>query len=241
MSNEIIDVKTLFGSWPKRLIDVSPDDLVASLRAHDIGRAITLSTSAALYDEQSGNQETWSQCRSRPELIPACTLHPHNYLGSELSVAALAEQGFRIFRFLNRLEGYSLDLYCVRALMRDLAKAGMPCIVDAASLDDPHRIARLTADTGVTAIITGLGYTFEAEVIALAKDYPHTFFDAGRLTSPDGIALFCREVGAHRLVYGSDFPFDDTFPSLLLLQHADIGDAERTRIAYENIEEMLSL
>jgi len=107
------------------------------------------------------------------ELIPAATLHPHNYLRSERSVAALAEQGFRIFRFLNRLEGYSLNLYCVRALMRDLAKAGLPCIVDAAAMDDPYRVARLTADTGVTAIVTGLGYTFEAEAIALANRQAH--------------------------------------------------------------------
>ncbi len=241
MPNDIIDVKTLFGSWPKQPIDVGPDDVIANLRAHGIGRAITLSTAAALYDEASGNQDTWRECESRPELIPAATLHPHNYLRSERSVAALAEQGFRIFRFLNRLEGYSLNLYCVRALMRDLAKAGLPCIVDAAAMDDPYRVARLTADTGVTAIVTGLGYTFEAEAIALAKDYPHIYFDAGRLTSPDGISLFCREVGAQRLVFGSDFPFDDTLPSLLLLQQADITESERHRIASGNIEELLSL
>lgn len=241
MPNDILDVKTLFGSWPKRPLDISPDELVASLRSHGIGRAITLSTAAALYDERSGNEETWAQCESRPELIPACTLHPSNYLASEQSVAALAERGFRVFRFLNRLEGYSLGLYCVRQLMHDLAEVGMPCIVDAGSLDDPHRIARLTADTGATAVITGLGYTFEAEVIALAKDYPRTYFDAGRLTSPDGIALFCREVGAHRLVFGSDYPANDILPSLLLLEHAEISEAERARIASGNMEELLSL
>jgi len=241
MPSEITDIKTLFGSWPKRPIDVSPDDLVRNQRAHGITRSIALSSAAALYDEVSGNEDTWRECESRPELVPAATLHPYNYLGSERSVSVLAERGFRIFRFLNRLEGYSLDLYCVRSLMGDLAEANMPCIVDAATMEDPYRVARLAADTGVTAIVTGLGYTFEAEVIALARDYPRLYFDAGRLTSPDGIALFCREIGAHRLVYGSDYPFDDTLPSLLLLEQARITEYDRQRIASGNIEELLSL
>ncbi|NPV08094.1 MAG: amidohydrolase family protein [Anaerolineae bacterium] len=241
MPLDVTDVKTLFGSWPKLRLDVSPDALVADLRRHGIARALTLSTAAALYDERSGNQETLQECRSRPELIPVATLHPYNYLASEGAIPALREQGFRVFRFLNRLEGYSLDLYCVAAMMRDLARAGLPCIADAVSLDDPHRLARLSHDTGATIICTGLGYTFEAEVIALARDYPRLYFDAGRLTGPDGIELFCRHVGAHRLVYGSDYPFDDVLPSLLLLQQAEIAESDRRRIACDNAMELLGL
>jgi predicted TIM-barrel fold metal-dependent hydrolase len=241
MPLDVIDIKTLFGSWPKLRLDVSPDDLVANMRARGITRSITLSTAAALYDESSGNEETLQECQSRPELIPAATLHPYNYLPAERTIPALRERGFRIFRFLNRLEGYSLDLYCVTAMMRDLAQVGMPCIVDAASVDTPYRLARLSDETGATIIVTGLGYLFEAEVIALARDYPRLYFDAGRLTGPDGIELFCQHVGAHRLVYGSDFPFDDVLPSLLLLQQAEISESDRRRIASGNIEELLGI
>ena len=32
MPLDVIDIKTLFGSWPKLRLDVSPDDLVANMR-----------------------------------------------------------------------------------------------------------------------------------------------------------------------------------------------------------------
>ena len=241
MAVNVIDVKTIFGSWPKRAIDVSPDDLLASMRRHGISRAVSLASAAILYDDQPGNDETWKACASRPELVPAATLHPYNYLADEGRVPALKEQGFRFFRFFNKLLGYSLDLYCVTQILRQLGQVGMPCMMDATSPEDIWRMGRLSQANDVDIICTELGYIVEAEVIAVARDYPRLYFDAGHMTSPDGIELFVRHVGAHRLVYGSDYPFDDTLPSLLMLQHAAISEADRQRIASANIEELLGL
>jgi len=238
---EVTDVRTLFGSWPKRPLDLSAADLARDLRRAGISRAITVSSNAVLYDDVAGNAETLAACAAEPTFLPAASLHPHNYLASEGRAAALREQGFRAARFCNKLQGFSLDLYCFARLLADLAQAGLPCIVDAVALDDAHKLARLSRDTGATIIVTNLGYTFEAEAIALAQDFPRLYFDAGRLTAPDGIALFCREVGAHRLVYGSDYPFDDILPSLLLLQNAGVSPSETKMIASGTIEELLRL
>ena len=241
MALDIIDIKTLFGSWPKQRLDVSPDDLLGNMRTHGISRSVTVSASAILYDDCLGNQDTWQECAVHPQIIPAATIHPHNYLSAEGRIATLKEQGFRVFRFCNKLLGYSLDLYCIRRMLDALSQAGMPCIMDATALEDPYRMARLSQEHEVDIICTGLNYSFQAEIVALAADYPRLYFDAGRLTSPDGIELFCQHIGAHRLVYGSDYPFDDTLPSLLLLQQAEITEAERQRIASHNIRELLGI
>ncbi|MGQ9554693.1 MAG: amidohydrolase family protein [Anaerolineae bacterium] len=241
MALEIIDIKTMFGTWPKRSLDLSADDLVRDLRQYGVSRALTTASVAILYDDELGNQDTLEQCRSRPELIPAATMHPGDYLASENVIASLKEQGFRVFRFFNKLQGFSLDLYCFRRMLADLKQVGMPCIVDAVALEDPYRLARLSQDVGLDIICTGLGYSFEAEVIALAQDFPRLYFDAGRLTGPDGIKLFCRHVGAHRLVWGSDYPFDAILPSRLLLEQAEITEADREAIASGNIKELLHL
>ncbi len=241
MPLEVIDIKTFFGSWPKQSLDVTPADLLENMQRRGISRSVTVSSTAMLYDEVSGNQETLSECAADPALIPAATLHPHNYLEAEGHIPALREQGFRAFRFFNALEGYGLGLYCLTQMLRESAQAGLPCIADAITVEDPYRLARLSEETGATIICTGLGYSHEAEVIALARDFPRVYFDAGRLTGPDGIRLFCRHAGAHRLVYGSGYPLDDTLPSLLLLQQADITEEERRRIASENVRELLGL
>ena len=238
---EIIDIKTMFGTWPKRKIDLGPQELVAALRAAGISRAITCASSAILYDGRSGNEETWQASSQCPELVPAATWDPRSYLAAEQPIARLQEMGMRIFRFHNRLQGYSLELYCVRKMLAELAKLKMPCIFDAVSLEDACRIARFSQEFDLDVICTGLGYSFEAEAIALAQDFPRFYCDAGRLTGPDGIALFCRHVGSHRLVYGSDYPFDAIEPSLFLLQQADISERERERIAATNIKELLRL
>jgi len=238
---EVIDIRTMFGSWPKRPLELSAADLASHLCGLGIAQAVTTSSMAVLYDDAAGNAETLAQCACQPSLIPAATIHPHDYLGSEGAVGALREQGFSLFRLFNRLQGFSLDLYCLRLLLADLARAGLPCIVDAVALEDAYKLARLSRDTGAALICTNLGYTFEAEIIAIAKEFPLVYYDAGRMTSPDGIALFCRDVGAHRLVYGSDYPFDDVLPSLLLLQHASVSPAELELIASGTIRELLHL
>ena len=241
MDPDVIDIKTVFGSWPKRRLDVSAQELLRDIQHSGISRAITVSTTAILYDDVAGNEETMRTCEEHPALIPAATLHPQNYLEDERKIAALKERGFRIFRFFNKLQGYELDLYCVNRILNDLKKAEMPCIMDAVSVADAHKIARLSQEFELDIICTGLGYAFQAEVIALARDFPHVYFDAGRLTGPDGIELFCKHAGAHRLVYGSDYPFDNVLSSLYLLQHAGISERERELIAAGNIARMVAL
>lgn len=241
MPLEVIDIKTTYGSWPKRALDVSPDGLVEALRHNGVSRALTTSTMAVLYEDVQGNAQTLADCATRPELIASATIHPHNYIGAERRIAALKEQGFRVFRFCNKLQGFGLDLYCFRLMLRDLRQAAMPCIVDAMALGDPYAVARLSAEADLDVIVSNLGYVYQAECLALAKDFPRLYFDASRLNSPDGIAMFAKHVGAHRLVYGSDYPFDAIAPTLLMVQHSGLSDAELRRVCADNIKELLRL
>jgi hypothetical protein len=241
MSFEVIDIKTAYGSWPKRALDVSVADLAAALPGLGISRAVAVSTEAILYEDEEGNETTLRDCGGYEVLIPGATMHPYNYLRSERRIGALKEKGFRIFRFCNKLQGFGLDLYCLRLMVQDLKQAGLPCIIDAMGLEDPWRIARLSAEADLDIIISNLGYTYEAEIIALAHDFPRLYFDAGRLTGPDAIELFARHAGAHRLVYGSDYPFDAVSPSRLIVEQARIPEDDRRRILAGNIKELLHL
>ncbi|MHB0877856.1 MAG: amidohydrolase family protein [Anaerolineae bacterium] len=241
MPLDVIDIKTVYGSWPKRPLDLSADDLVAAMQQNGIGRALATSTMAILYEDVQGNEQTLADCTTRPALIPSATMHPFNYLGTEHRIAALKEKGFRIFRFCNKLQGFGMDLYCLKLMLRDLQQAGLPCIIDSMAMEDPYRIARLSAEAEVDVIVSNLGYTYEAEVIALGRDYPHLYFDAGRLTGPDGISLFAKHVGVHRLVYGSDYPFDAFAPSLLLVQQSGLSDSDVQKVLADNVKELLHL
>lgn len=157
MPLEVIDIKTAYGSWPKRAIDLSPDGLVDALRQDGVSRALTTSTMAILYEDVQGNDRTLADCATRPELIPSATMHPHNYLGAENRVAALKEKGYKVFRFCNKVQGFGLDLYCLKLMLRDLKQAGLPCIIDAMALGDPYSIARLSEEAGVDVIVSNLG------------------------------------------------------------------------------------
>ena len=77
---QIADVNTIFGFWPRRKVDVSLERLKALMERHGIVKAVTVSTTAALYDYREGNEETLSACQGDGRLVPAASLDPREYL-----------------------------------------------------------------------------------------------------------------------------------------------------------------
>lgn len=80
------------------------------------------------------------------------------------------------------------------------------------------------------------------KAFALARDFPNCYLD---LTACEHMPAFVeravREVGAHKLLFGTDLPWFNPQYSLGCVLFADIDDDDRRAILYRNAERLLKL
>jgi len=77
LANEIIDINTIFGFWPRKNADISLGTLLKLMETKAVTRALTLSARGIFYDFIEGNNETFRACQNNQRLIPAATVNPY--------------------------------------------------------------------------------------------------------------------------------------------------------------------
>lgn len=80
---EIVDVNTLFGTWPRANRDVSLNTLLDLMSRHNVVETCSLSARGIFYDFHEGNDETLAACKAHPSIIPVATLNFTRILDGE--------------------------------------------------------------------------------------------------------------------------------------------------------------
>ena len=231
---EIVDCNTSFGSDPKKTNDAPLGDLLGDLAAHNIGRAFAFSWKAVHYDPVEGNDEAIETAAEHDALIPAAVLDPRNpSLGDE--AARCHEKGVRLFRIFPELHGYDWDYLPLERMIERFAPLDVPLMVSAMPGGTLPALARLSARFSFPVIMTAVSYGSAAETLAAGKLAPNLFIESHILSSPGLIELFVAELGADRLVYGSNAPVHYVGNSLAALIHAKISHDDKQAIVRDNI------
>lgn len=95
----------------------------------------------------------------------------------------------------------------------------------------------------ITFIIahTGASYPLARRAIKLAKEYDNVVLEITYTTTGRGMVEFLvSEVGADRVLYGSDLPMRDPTPQLAWVCYADISVTDKKKILAENFKKILS-
>ena len=95
----------------------------------------------------------------------------------------------------------------------------------------------------VTFIIahTGASYGIARRAIELAKKYPNVVLEITYTTTARGmIEYLVSEVGADRVLYGSDLPMRDPTPQLAWVCYAKISEEDKKKILSGNIKRILA-
>lgn len=78
--------------------------------------------------------------------------------------------------------------------------------------------------------------------VALARDFPNVYLELTAVFDDRGvIEKFVREVGAERLLFGTDLPWFDPHHAIGVLLSADITDDDRHAICHRNAERLLNI
>ena len=151
----------------------------------------------------------------------------------------------------HRHQGSSIDDGTTKECLARLDELDMVAYVhsfpesDLEEIDKIKKIAPYTDQPLIVLDVLG-GYSNIEPVIEIANEFNNVYFDTALLFSLGMIIeRLVEEIGAERLVFGSDLYTDPLMyrysPDLYQIKKSDISDKERNKILSQNIKEILGI
>lgn len=199
-----IDTCVIWGRDSRTGVETTPETIRAALEPWGIVRACVASLEAILYDTDSGNAATLALARRDPFFLPVAVLNPRD-LGACARAARAREEGFAFARLFPDEHGYTVDGPACLDLFDACAAGNLPVMVSL-SVAGAAPVARALAGRRGRIILTGVRYTVQTDCLVLARANPSILVETSMVNTPDGLSVFAGELGAERLVFGSNYP-----------------------------------
>ncbi len=216
-----VDVNAQIGPPHGRAGQATPELLERERASHGIRFSLVRHRTAALGESRLGNRQLLEACERNPGLVPLAVLLPER----TDTLDQAAELGPRVAGFW--LEGRATPgngSVATDQLVRTAARTGKPIFVQINAYGDASAIGAATADLGVPIILAGSHYNNSVDTIAAARRFPHLLLDTSRMAHLGAVEIAVRELGAERILLGTEAPLRAIQSSINAILAARIPD-----------------
>lgn len=226
----IIDSYCLFGRWPKEPCDVSLPRLLEVLAKLGIDAGVCVSLQGVFLDHADGNAETLDACTRHKRLVPAATIHPLRYEDRQNLPAELVRRGFRMLRLFPREQGWTPQNITLQRILAECTEAGLPVAFPVGKFSDVASTLAQIAPKGCRLILSEVYYNALAECTEVLRRREEFLMEAGHTSLPGAVESLCRDIGASRLLLGTNQPREVGRGAIEEIRFADISDQDKTAI-----------
>jgi uncharacterized protein len=233
-----VDVNAQIGPAHGNAAGATPEALSSERHSHGIRYSLVRHRSALLGETRHGNRELLEACQRDPGLIPIAVLLPERTDTLDQAVTL----GPRVAGFW--LEGRAtpgLGSVAADQLMRAAARTGKPIFVQINAFGEASAIGAATADLGVPIILAGTHYNNSVDTLAAARRWPHLLLDTSRMAHLGAIEIAVREIGAERILLGTEAPLRAIQSSVNAILMARIPDDAKRAILGGNARRIFGL
>ncbi len=247
----IIDCHVHIGKLQAFHAEGKLDELVRLADEDGIESLFCTDSMALMYDMFEGNKHLAEAMKEYPErILGYCTICSARY-GQEAvdEVKRCIEEygmlGLKIYSFTQpgtRLPFLSVDDPWMYPVLEKAVGYGIPVLAHANSSECESLCERFPE---LILIMAHSGNTFHARgdwhlAIAVAKRHSNLFLDTSTSTADmDFIETAVEELGAERILYGSDWPIFDLGFALARVQKAHISESAKRMILWENLNKII--
>lgn len=235
---DVIDAHAHLGAYSRFFIpDPSPAAMVRVMDRCGVRRAVLSSHLAIELDTATGNAATAAAVDAYPDRLAGyLTINPYQDPAAELARWA-GHSGFVGIKLHPSLHAYPVDGPAYAPVWEYAAATGRPVLTHTwagSDYDDPAMAAAVAERHPEVNILLGhsgaLPSGYDA-VIALLRRLPNLYAEiCGSYFTGQALVRLVSEVGAHRVIYGSDFPFIDLRYSIGRVVFADLPLADRVTV-----------
>jgi len=235
----ILDNYCLFGNWPRDPRDVSLGRLLEALRDMGVEHGVCVSLRGVFYDHESGNAETLRACEQNPVLVPAATINPRHYHTRQNLPAELVRQGFRQLRLFPSLQGWSPQNIMCERILQECTEAALPVAFPVGKFADLASMLCRLAPKGCQLILSDVYYNELTENIEVMHRRPDFVMEVGHTCAPASLEFLCRELGADRLILGSNQPLEGGRGAIESIRRSDLSEKDKAAILGGTLSRLL--
>jgi predicted TIM-barrel fold metal-dependent hydrolase len=239
----IIDAHGHIGQWPATYVPYGhAEDMLVSMDRLGIERACLSAFAAVGPDYVRGNDMVADALRRWPDRFTGYAALNPNYpedTGRELR-RCFDELGMRAIKLHCDLHDYPMDGENYREVFEFAEERELTILIHGAMVKD---ILRQYPHVNVLSAHVGLwDGRSQNDVIELAKSCDNVYLDlAASLSYRGALKRMVDEVGADRIVHGSDFPLMDPGFQLGRVIYADISEEDKRKILRDNAIRLFDL
>lgn len=217
-------------------------DLVAKLDATGVHKAVMF----PFVEGNFSNDPIKQAYDEHPDrLIPFCAVNPWEPGAAAEVRRCITEWGFMGLKLHPTINGYHLsDPKLVDPLFKVVEEFGLPVIVHGASdlYNCPPEFALMAARfPNVTLLMAHMGFFWSVDqAIGFARQYPNLYLETSRAPIFE-IQTAVRELGADKVIWGTDSPFVDYEWEFKKMERADDTPEGYAKIVGGNIARILKL
>lgn len=245
----MIDGGIFVGRNPISGIALEAKKLEKFLDGKGVKAGVVASYRAIFHDFRRGNDDVLGLASSlNGRVVPAIVISPFavEIKTAEVYLNKLKEQGARALFITQRPKYYDIALNnpTLRRILKLASTLGYIIIFGLESTKYLEQMAALTEGIRAPILVRFMGggvYFGLADIINLGRERPGMFFDVGAITTVGGIRLLVERLGADRLFIASNVPEGQFFPSVFLLEAADLSLSERSKIQYGTLSSLFDL
>ncbi|MDO8682135.1 MAG: amidohydrolase family protein [Armatimonadota bacterium] len=244
----IIDAHAMVGFSLADNRDMSPEFVLSLMDKVGIDKACITNTQCQFQDFIEGNNATARIVKQRPDrFIGFFATNPARYFGVveeiDRCVDGLGLTALRIFNNeANFTSGWGAGISGLMhaKLLEKASQRGIPVYLDGGF---PFSLILSFAKTysNIKFIASGVGYGNAAEAIIAANEAPNIWLDIMAMDIQDGVELLVKECSADKLVFGTGIPLASPSSAMLMVEKANIPDADKRKIMGGNLAGILGV
>jgi predicted TIM-barrel fold metal-dependent hydrolase len=206
--------------------------------------AVIFPPSRDVHPRNRGLHEALAAFPERERFIPCAYINPNLYDAVEELETAVESYGFRGMKLMPTIHRYNVDSEVTRPVMEKARDLGIPVTIHSSGDGGyPRLISRLAGEhPDVPIIMDHSGYRyFQGEAIEAGKLHENIYYGLSLVAEPAYIDRIAEEVGADRLIFGSNAAGGIPRIGLMVFEYTGLTDEEKKLAKGKNLARLLGL
>jgi uncharacterized protein len=243
----IVDCHVHIGKLAWFHMDAGADELVRAADKAGIDRMMVTEGAALSYDMEAGNEALRGEIAKYPDRLLAYYTVPSAHYGpraAEELERYVNDYGFRGLKIYSVPPLQLIDDYYMIPVLEKAAELRIPVLAHSTGAEceslcgQVPELILVNAHMGCCPQANG---DWHRSVVA-AKRCPNLYLDTASSSFDNGTIEFAvSEIGAERILYGSDLPLLDPSLQIAKVTESDIGQDEKDLILSGNVNRILAL